>query len=37
MAGRDIAEMVALMLNSDSVIVMRIARFGEKIELCARV
>ena len=37
MASRDITEMVPSVLNSDGMIVMRIIRFGEKIELCAKI
>jgi len=37
MARRDIAEMMALVLNSHGMIIVRIARLGEKIELSAKV
>ena len=37
MAGRDIAEMMTLMFDGDSMVVMRIVWFGEKAERCARI
>jgi len=36
MTRRDIAEMMALMLNSHSMIIVRIVRLGEKVELSAK-